>query len=522
MNLSNPINIDSETFSKLIKGELSSDSSYSKFYTKEGTSGDLSVIIKDCEIEPIYLNDKVDYPFNILIINSKLKGISIFNGTYKSLHLSNITIEENNYFSISGGEFKSFYLSGNIGCDAYIRKASFNKLYFGDTDFKNNLTIQSGTFEEVYFSGIKAKSFFIRGGRFSKFLLAGGTHLNDCDISGLYFLGGRFDTAQIYGLSKINKIYINSGFIASMVLESEWIAEIAIQNHADEGSESSELGIGSLFFNQLGKTNISIKDIDINLINFNDSFINKDSIMRFSDIRAGALNFNNVINYGQITFNKISLANRLSIQYSDLGKTTFINCDLSLSNLSFGSSKITDVFLASTDMPENMIGTTHKEMRSAYGQIKKVYENRGDTIGASLFFSKEMNAYYDTLSWKTDKAEIINLLFNKLSTNHGQSWKRGLASALTVSFAFYCLYLYLLGFRIITHGSFDVFLTQLSYFSDFINPVHKTDFIVTEQEYSLPDIRHMGLARMCEGISRIFIAYFIYQLIQAFRKHGKK
>jgi hypothetical protein len=169
-----------------------------------------------------------------------------------------------------------------------------------------------------------------------------------------------------------------------------------------------------------------------------------------------------------------------------------------------------------------MVSTTHKEIRSAYGQIKKIYENRGDAISANLFFSKEMNAYYDTLSWKADKAEIINLLFNKLSTNHGQSWRRGLASALIVGLGFYCLYLYLLGFRIVAHGNFNVFLNLLSYFFDFINPVHKTDFIVTEQKYSLPDIRHMGLARMCEGISRIFIAYFIYQLIQAFRKHGKK
>jgi hypothetical protein len=30
------------------------------------------------------------------------------------------------------------------------------------------------------------------------------------------------------------------------------------------------------------------------------------------------------------------------------------------------------------------------------------------------------------------------------------------------------------------------------------------------------------VSRFVEGLSRIFIAYFIYQLIQAFRKHGKK
>jgi uncharacterized protein YjbI with pentapeptide repeats len=521
MNSPITISIDSETFLSLIKGELSSNSSYSRFYTKEKKSGELSVTIQDCEIEQIYLHEKTNYPFKISIKNSKFKGLFISDGIYEDLSLNDIIIDDNNSFAISGGEFRNFFISGDIGCDSYISKASFDKCYFGNVDFKKSITIQSGNFKQAYFSGIKAKSLFIRGGKFKEFLLAGGAHLNDCDLFGLYFSGGSFEKIHVYGLSKINKIHVTSGFIETMILESEGIAEISVKNHAEE---SKELTINSLFLNQLGKINFSSKDTNIKLVNFNDSFINKDTVLRFSDMTIGALNFNNIINYGQITFNKISLANRLSIQQSDLGKTTLINCDLSLSKLSFESSKITDVFLAGTDMPSSMVATTHKEMRSAYGQIKKIYDNRGDSINAGIFFAKEINSYYDLLSFKRDGWEKFNLTLNKYSTNHGQSWKRGLISLLFSSLLTYIFYCLIIGLKLdFSSGisGWHLFIKAASYFFEYLNPVHKTDFVLSELgKNTSPDA--IAIARIWEGISRIITGYLLYQFVQAFRKFGKK
>jgi hypothetical protein len=54
---------------------------------------------------------------------------------------------------------------------------------------------------------------------------------------------------------------------------------------------------------------------------------------------------------------------------------------------------------------------------------------------------------------------------------------------------------------------------------DFLNPVHKTDFLVDRFDFTL-DIG--GLALFIDNISRIIIAYLVYQTIAAFRKFGKK
>ena len=241
-------------------------------------------------------------------------------------------------------------------------------------------------------------------------------------------------------------------------------------------------------------------------------------------MRIGALNFNNIINYGQIAFNKINLVTRLGFQYSDLGKTTFINCFLNESSLSFESSKITEMFLAGTDMPVKVVDTTYQEMRSAYGQIKKIYENRGDAISSGIFFAKEINSYYEILSFKKDGWEKFNLTLNKYSTDHGQSWKRGLVSLLSasiISYVIYCLSIGLkLDLRSGTQG-WHLFIKASSYFFEYLNPVHKTDFVLNELGVKL-DSDLISIARIWEGISRVIIGYLLYQFVQAFRKYGKK
>jgi uncharacterized protein YjbI with pentapeptide repeats len=523
MNLLAPRNISSSLFEQLIKGELKNDASYSNFYINLGDDYEkrLAVRIDNCEIESIFLCEEFDYTLEVLISDSTVKGVNITKGNYEGLTFENIIMPKDKLLNISGGKFKNFYISGTIESHAQISKAQFDKCYFGDVDFKKSITINSGKFEWAYFSGIKTKALFILGGEFNEFLLAGGAHSNDCDIFGLYFSGGRFNKAHIYGLSKINKIYVTSGFISSLTLESEGITEIAIQESSDEGKE---LKISSLYLNQLGKINLSVKDIDIKIINFNDSFINKDAVMRFSGMQIGALNFNNIINYGQIAFNKMVLVTRLGIQYSDLGKTTLINCDLGSSNLSFESSKITDIFLAGTDMPLNTVATTHQEMRSAYSQIKKVYENRGDTISAGNFFAKEINSYYNILSFKKEGWEKFNLTLNKYSTNHGQSWKRGLISLSSFSILTYIIYCLAIGIKLDFHSGINgwhLFIKVSSYFFEYLNPVHKTDFVLNELGKNVGSDA-IAFARMWEAISRIIIGYLLYQFVQAFRKYGKK
>ncbi len=87
----------------------------------------------------------------------------------------------------------------------------------------------------------------------------------------------------------------------------------------------------------------------------------------------------------------------------------------------------------------------------------------------------------------------------------------------------YWYYCYLAGFSC---GEFknrehiNTFWNLLSYSGDFLNPIPKDDtylkFYPKDAHVNFP------IARIWSFISRLLIAFFAYQGIQAFRKHGKK
>lgn len=218
----------------------------------------------------------------------------------------------------------------------------------------------------------------------------------------------------------------------------------------------------------------------------------------------------------------------LYMQSSDLGKINFIDADFSDFKLSFYSTKLNEIFLAGSKMPKTVeainTGLKIKEMkhqeRIAYSQLKKLHEQQGDLLASNEYFAGEMNAYYESIGWRDDFWEKLPLFLNRVSSNHGQSWIRALMSTILVTGLFYMLFLISLGifpadpFR---EQNLRHFIAAASYFFDFVNPLHKLDTFAplkTGNEYPV-------FARFLDGVARIFIAYFVYQLIQAFRKHGR-
>lgn len=306
-------------------------------------------------------------------------------------------------------------------------------------------------------------------------------------------------------------------------------------------------------------------------------------MIQVNGVHFNQIEFTNVLNYGNITLTAVKTApsyqidengkpevkadspkRKLNIYNSDIGKTTLIGCDFSEAEFCLESSKITEMFVTGTKLPEKLNHKNPEQLRVGYGQLKKVYENRGDVTTANEYFARQMNAYMETLTWSKHRWELINLWLNRVSTNHGQSWLRGLLATLIISALFFGGYVLTLGilsdaeslliamvgalaalllamvlpkipwknstavlsgflltilyFWIILPSFNQLIHDVWSYFPEFINPLHEGGFIAQE----LSQAKESDGSRIVEGLSRIFIAYFIYQLIQAFRKHGKK
>jgi hypothetical protein len=480
---------------------------YAEFYEPNEEFGEI-IVIRNVEIsEDVELNEHIIVDSVLIIENTKFDTFRIAGGIFRNeFRITDATFK--NSFWVHGGIFQSdFWIDGGIFQNGLIIDGGIFKNYFnvyGGT-FNNDFRIDGGVFENT---------FGIYGGKFE---------------SNLLIYDGKFQTEFKIGGGIFQKeLLITGGFLNSIL-------------------------IGNLE----SKMSLLIRD---------DSFINylevtgtipKESLLRISG-KVYALNFVDVQNFGTIVLNQLSSRQKLytpeenllqsvpsdidtdmptqtelHIENSDLGKTTLINCDLSSFGLNFKSSKITEVFVTGTLMPQRITNVDPIQQQLGYSQIKKIYEARGDRVEANRYFAQEMEAYLTTLSWRnwSDFWEKLNLGLNKYSTYYGQSWQRGLLSTLIISGTFYALYCYSLGYRISmpSETTIDEFWNLSSYFLEFLNPIHKADYVAEKLnerktiDYSWGQ-NHLevgGWSRTLEGISRIFIAYFVYQFIQAFRKHGK-
>jgi hypothetical protein len=254
-------------------------------------------------------------------------------------------------------------------------------------------------------------------------------------------------------------------------------------------------------------------------------------------------------------FEQVTKRSFLIFVNSDLGKTSFIDCRLNLfDKFVYANTKMLEVFLAGTilptkiDSPQNgfSIDRTDKQWvfnskvlrlinerdekvttiyfnqteqeRLAFSQFKKISENRGDNVQATEFLALEMDAYARVIANDSSKwGERFNLWLNRISSNWGNDWVRAVLVTLGINtflFLSYCLSL-----------GYDVFGTSplhfLSYSFEFLNPLRKTDFLekitINRANIGLDD-----LARTIDYSSRIIVAYFTYQSIQAFRRFGRK
>lgn len=292
-------------------------------------------------------------------------------------------------------------------------------------------------------------------------------------------------------------------------------------------------------------------------LDFQDTVFTEFTTASISNCEANRLNFHNTCNYGTVFFSNLKPLNweeinqfpeekrgifseageevqpsTLNFVDSDVGIMQFINCDLrEFERFEFSNAKMLDVFVAGSQMPDDnafCLPDNEKnplkiseQKRLAYGQFKKIYEARGDIAGSLPYLAYEMEAYRQQLQmegWWKNRGELAMLWMNRLSTNYGVSWQRGLAATIFITTFFYSVFCYLIGYRFALRApdGINEFWKVVSYAPYYLNPLRDLDSV-----FLLPDKDFTPAARIWDFISRIFVAYFVYQTIQAFRKLGK-
>lgn len=289
-------------------------------------------------------------------------------------------------------------------------------------------------------------------------------------------------------------------------------------------------------------------DIIFEKLNINNELLlegtNYDSNIHFQDIVCKKIKINNFTNFATVIFqrfrNKQDGESSLEIKGSDLGNTTFLNCefhnfeiviieDSILSQIKYSNVKWFK-FKKINKNSNKKDSIYWSSIREVFRQLKYSAENSMDKPDALRFKSYEMRAYNDYLlkdGWFKNLGDIIILKLNFLSNTHGLNWAKGILFTIMTWITFFGLYVMIRdGYSFQFYENSVFLLSQKEFWKEAI------DFLwLPEGVNSITGDNGLFNKNITGGmpvlgvifflLGKIAIAYGIFQVISAFRKYVK-
>lgn len=342
----------------------------------------------------------------------RIKKLCIVGRTVNFLEFTNIEIGSKNEVDL---EYVSIKLSSKISTVNFQKTTCYNNVDFNgeinDINFVDkplfyNINI-TGKLMSIKFNNkvIVKNELNIKGiiGKLIQILPTSNIKscvFNGTDINQFVIFGGDIGMISFEKPNFQEKIIISGGNMGEIIIATNInkVLEIRPEN-------KMQIGV----FNQFSFSEVSINDLDgmldIKEINFVNFAFPKDRNSDFSGFAVDSLSFIDFYNYGNISFSNLNdgipIIGNLQIRNSDLGKMLFMNCDFTGSELDFVSSKISEIFLAGTSMPTSSkinssaepTGFDFENKRLALTQLKKVFDNRGDSLNSTKFHQAELEVW---------------------------------------------------------------------------------------------------------------------------------
>ncbi|GAA0882861.1 hypothetical protein GCM10009120_14580 [Sphingobacterium siyangense subsp. cladoniae] len=168
--------------------------------------------------------------------------------------------------------------------------------------------------------------------------------------------------------------------------------------------------------------------------------------------------------------------------------------------------------------------------KDIFRQLKIIYQKQSDNPKALYFQRNEMCLHKEILDLERNVNIGDWLIFwsNKYSNDFGQNWIKAVIGLLTMSFLCY------LPIAILTSPNLDqsrfmsscsdlmdnvsavLSFNQLKQWFVLLNPAHRIGDLFDSSQHNISTLIYM-----IDFLSRIIVAYFVFQLVSAFRKYNK-
>lgn len=579
------IKISAIEFIKIWRGDYIDNPNYKSFYRRvsmhlwqledDPNGTEFVVTFRNFEVDnDIYLSNP-KYKFHYLVLdNTKASIFHLIGVTSQSITITNNSNTggfwlENckiNGFKIENNSKTGYFSINNqsmVGNFLITNKSTTDGFFIDGKSNVGNFRIENSTIASLSINNSTIGNFNMLNN--DPFVI---TSISILDSTTGYFVFRHLVSSSItISYSSIDKLYLKECNISSISINFAEIPSFSINENTFIEHFQYLPQSGSI-------PQLSIKDSSFGHLDFKDSIFPEFSLLQITDCYVNKLSLIALCNFGSIFFNnlkplesyhgfkknehnqnyvtnerqyefeQVNIKTCIRIQNADLGKMQFINCDLNaFTYFEYANAKMLDVFVAASQMPNEskfLIPSEqynlNEQKRLAYAQFKKIYENRGDTISSIRYQASELEAYRVLLSqeresktyrysqfWWRNLGESIALYLNRYSSNYGNDWHLGVFITLLWTAICFSIYCYLIGFRPGTN--IKMFWELCGYGLQYLNPLRDSDSSpfndsIVKELRDYPISIGAG-ARIWDYFSRIIVAYFVYQTIQAFRKFGK-
>lgn len=365
--------------------------------------------------------------------------------------------------------------------------------------------------------------------------------LHKCKIKGLYFMNCTFIKSLSFNASEIENISFFNTKADELFL--------------DYSATNSLLSDGNTSFKQIViyecaiherlnldyttiETNLHIYETELKIVqlsklrvlHFKLTSCKIESLSVPDVLENGTLNLDGVLfnkittgesfsNLGYIKWNKIFSYDEATLEITSavMGKWDIVNCDFSKARMIIYSSKITDAFYTHTKFPKVLTEPSNIDpseniddiLSDGYNQLKTIAQKQNDRKLFLHFQAAELRSYHKTLAGdKKHRATRFQLWAMKKSNDYGTDWVKGLRFIIASNILFVLTSLILRHFQFDCKGIGNFIVIFLS----FLSPL-------TTLPKSLNENSNWEVSWFL--LSRIPLAFGIYQTIAAFRKFGK-
>jgi hypothetical protein len=442
----------------------------------------------------------------------KIQGVEVRRG---NIHISDTTIRKT--FEIS---HLTISQATSLSLQKCIIKSEFKLLasqpsslrIYDNCEFEKEINIQGCIFHN---------DIEIINGQFNEDLSAFGNQI----FGSLVVRGGTFNKSLIVSNSKL--LYDFKGSLHKIILEGgEFKTAFTINGHEELVKEIY------IFCSENLTGTVEHKKLKINKIKVTGD--NHKGNLIFNQCDFGFIEFDHFYNYNNLALTTCKALpdtnnSTLAIKNSNLGKTQLFN----VNHNTFNSIEIQDSFMGDIIVSgvewfidEKLNQSTRNEphkLREIYRQLKYAQEKQGNHIQALDFKAMELYHFKTEFSEKGFWNKNRLILWSSQTNNFGTDWWKPVVWLFWITIIFYILIAELIHFKDlkqITCLCTDInlllkpLLDEIKFLPELFSPIR-----TWSKNY--PNGLIGFLVSTLDVFHRIVLAFFIFQIISAFRKYYK-